>query len=139
LESAQIGAGPARLPRRGHAPQDEIFQAVRAAELALLRLVAVLVHRVDLRADDSNLWLRIHPSRSRGDERAKDVPDAARHVATVVLGKPGMAFALEKPHVRVVADDDVQLAVAGYFLEESDVAGMQPVEASGDHHAPARG
>jgi hypothetical protein len=53
-------------------------------------------------------------------------------IAALVLGKCGMMAAFEKPDIGVAADGDIEVAVGGGLFEETDVAGVEPVEASCD-------
>lgn len=133
-ESPQVRAAAPRQPFLRHALEDEILDAVLLAVVSLLRLVAVFVDGVDVGLDAPHLRLGVEPAPTGRDERLVDVADGGAEVAALVLLEERMARALEMLDVRVVAGDDVEIAVPGDFLEEADVAGVEPVVAAGNDH-----
>jgi len=62
----------------------------------------------------------------------------AGQVAALLLPESGMARPLQEPDVRVMAHDDMELAVAGCFLEKTHMAGVQPIVAAGQDDTPFR-
>src|SRR5258707_1209116 len=66
--------------------------------------------------------------------RLLHVPDRTCHVTALVLRHQRMARPLELPDVRIVAHENIDIAIGADFLEEAHVTGMEPVVTTGHHN-----
>ncbi len=132
LKSAKVGAAAPGQAGRGRALKNEIFDAKLLAILAFAALVAVLVHGVNVRLQPFDFRVGVQPAFASGNQRLLHELDRADDVTPLVLRQQRMAFALEQPDVRVVADDYIKVAVSANFLQKPHVAGVKPVVAAGD-------
>ena len=139
LKAAQVRASAPRQPWRRDAPEHQVFQTHLRAIFAFAALIAVLVDRVDVWLEPPDFRVGIQPAAAAGNERLLHMPDRTDHVAPFRLGKPRMAFALEQADVRVVADNDVKVAVGADLLEKPHMPAVEPVVAAGDDHLLAVG
>ena len=114
------------------------MNAIFFAVFAFAALVAILVDGIDAGFDALNFRFGVQPAMAGGDEGLGDEADGLDEIAAFLLGKERVGFALEETDVRVVAHDDVKIAMGADFLEEPDVAGMKPIEAAGDDDLFAR-
>ena len=53
--------------------------------------------------------------------------DRTHDVAALGFGEQGMPFAFQQPDVRIVPDNDVEIAVRADLLEEPNVARVEPI------------
>src|ERR1700690_3524435 len=98
----------------------DVLEAVSAAEFALLGLVAVLVHDVQVGRDPVDLRLGIHPAGSGRNEGPMDTAHCLDHVPPLVLPMQRMTGSLEEPDVLVTSDNHVEVAQRGCLAEELD-------------------
>ena len=94
-ESPQVGTLPLGETFLGDSFQDDILDATRLAERSFLRFVSVLVHSVDIRFDECDFRLGVHPAVPRGYQGLFDMANGLHHVLALVLRKQRVAFSLE--------------------------------------------
>src|ERR1035437_8766223 len=130
-KTPQFGAAAPWQSGRGRPLEHEIFDAVFFTVFALAAFVAVLVHGVNIRLEPFDFRIGIEPAVAAGDQRLFHKLDRADDVAALVLRQDWMTFALEQANVRVVAYDDVKVAMRADFLAKPHVTGVKPVVTAG--------
>lgn len=133
LESPKVGTGSSFKTRFRQPFQDDIFDAVLSAKFAFDGFVAILIDDIHIRPQTQDFRLGIHPTVAGGNDGLMDETNGGNHITAMGLTEEGMAGSLEFSEVLIVPDDDDQIAQFGAFLEETDMAGMKPVETAGDH------
>src|ERR1035437_6479838 len=139
LPISQIGARACGKARCRSALEHQIFDPEFLAIFALAALVAVLAYRVDVRTKAMDFWFGIQPAVATGDQGLRDVANRGRHIATLLLWQQRVFLSFEQTKVRIMTDNDIDVAKGADFLKEAHVPGVKPVIASGhDHLLPVR-
>lgn len=70
---------------------------MRLAVLPFLRSVAILIHGINMWSNSTNFRFGVQPSLAGRNDRLLDVADRLDEEPPLLLGKQGVAFALEEP------------------------------------------
>jgi len=139
LKAAEVGARAGGEAGGGKALQHQELEAEFLAVSAFAALVTVFVDSVDVGLEPADFRVGIEPALTSGDEGLVNEFDGTDDIAPFLLRQEWMARPFEQADVGVMADNDVQVAVGADFLEETDMAGVEPVVAAGDDDLIAAG
>ena len=98
------------------------------AKNSLLRLIAIFIHRVNIRFNNRDLWRGIHPPIARGNKPLFDKTDGLHDIPAFVFIEHGMMFAFEQTDICIVTHNNVQIAQLRYLFKKTDMSGVEPVK-----------